>query len=37
MEDRNIQEKDKIAMLKLMATKFDSSNADIVTKIQGKL
>jgi hypothetical protein len=37
MKDDTLKIEDKIGKLKLLAMRFNSSNTDIATKIQGKL
>lgn len=37
MKDDKLKKEDKIGKIQLLTTRFDSKNADIVSKIQGKL
>lgn len=37
MKDASLAKEDKIGKIQLLATRFESSNADIIAKIQGKL
>lgn len=37
MKDDKIKKEDKIAKIKMLANRFDTSSADIVAKIQGKI
>lgn len=37
MKSEKIDKQDKIAKIKLLASRFDTSSTDIISKIQGKI
>jgi hypothetical protein len=37
MKDQSLKKDERIGKLQMLATRFNSSNADVVTKIKGKL